>query len=36
MDEVLVCEPEVEEIREVMDKIEEQDRVLKSIIQEVS
>jgi len=35
MDEVLVFEPEAEEVREVMDKIEEQDRVLKSIIQEV-
>lgn len=36
MDEVLVYEPEIDEIREVMDKIEEQDRVLKTMIQEVS
>lgn len=31
MDEVLVCEPEMDEIREVMDDIVEKDRVLKSM-----
>lgn len=31
MDEVLVCEPELDEIREVMDDIVEKDRVLKSM-----
>ena len=31
MDEVLVCKPEIDEIREVMDDIVEKDRVLKSI-----
>lgn len=36
MDEVLVYEPEVEEVREVMEDIEVKDRVLKSMIQEVS
>lgn len=31
MDEVLVYEPEIDEIREVMDDIEEKDRVLKAM-----
>lgn len=31
MDEVLVCEPEMDEIREVIDDIVEKDRVLKSM-----
>ena len=35
MDEVLVYEPEIEEVREVMDDIVEKDRVLKSMNQEV-
>ena len=35
MDEVLVYEPEIDEVREVMDAIVDKDRVLKSIKQEV-
>ena len=35
-DEVLVCEPEIDEIREVMDDIVEKDRVLKSMSEYLS